>query len=43
LLDAANVLPLLDAANVMWREKVHFERLQRRSGRLTPFESGSPR
>jgi hypothetical protein len=35
-------LPLLDAAYAIWREKVHFERLERQTRRLTPLESGKP-
>jgi hypothetical protein len=35
-------LPSLDAAYAIWREKVHFERLERQARRLTPLESGKP-
>jgi hypothetical protein len=38
----AAALPLLDAAYAIWREKVHFKRLERHARRLTPLESGKP-
>jgi len=33
-------LPLRDAAYTIWREKAHFERLERQTRRLSPLESG---